>query len=176
MYRRPSARKRSNKDSKLNLTPILDAVFIFIFFLLMSASFLKVYEISSNVPTVSNDEPPPSKTPPLALTISVYDDSLKIYTGLPSQLKKVVKKTGEGKYDFEELRTYLISLKQAHKQENTAILEPKVNITYEDLINIMDAVRMLRDSDPAIYRPGKDGVEEKVKGLFDNIVFGNITS
>jgi hypothetical protein len=37
------------KPEKLNLVPILDSVFIFIFFLLMSAQFVDVYEIGSSV-------------------------------------------------------------------------------------------------------------------------------
>ena len=60
MYRVPSRRKTKKQMAKPNLIPILDAVFIFIFFLLMSANFIKIFEISSDVPIVSTVEPPKS--------------------------------------------------------------------------------------------------------------------
>ena len=45
---------KRREDNKLNLKPILDAVFIFIFFLLMSAQFLDLHEIGSDVPIVQS--------------------------------------------------------------------------------------------------------------------------
>ena len=41
-----------NRKTKPNLIPIMDAVFIFIFFLLMSAQFIDIYEINSDAPAV----------------------------------------------------------------------------------------------------------------------------
>ena len=57
MLRAPSRRKRKEPVKRLNLIPILDAVFIFIFFLLMSANFIKIYEVQSDVPIVSTTPP-----------------------------------------------------------------------------------------------------------------------
>ena len=45
-------KKKKDKKVKPNLIPILDAVFIFIFFLLISAQFIDVYEINSDAPAV----------------------------------------------------------------------------------------------------------------------------
>ena len=42
--------RKLKKPEKLNLVPILDSVFIFIFFLLMSAQFVDVFEIGSSLP------------------------------------------------------------------------------------------------------------------------------
>ena len=44
MLRAPSRRQRKEPEKRLNLIPILDSVFIFIFFLLMSANFIKIFE------------------------------------------------------------------------------------------------------------------------------------
>ena len=54
----PSSRRKKKPDEKLNLVPIMDSVFIFIFFLLMSAQFIHVMEIGSPVPILSAAEPP----------------------------------------------------------------------------------------------------------------------
>ena len=63
-------RRRMKKPPKLNLIPILDAIFIFIFFLLMSAQFIDIYEIGSDAPITSTSSPE-NKKPPLNLTLEL---------------------------------------------------------------------------------------------------------
>ena len=55
-------------------------------------------------------------------------------------------------------------------------MEPRVDLPYQKLVEIMDAVRMLRRTDPAFYNKDKDGVDVKVKSLFSEMAFGNIQS
>lgn len=176
MYRVPSRRKQRHEVKKPNLIPILDAVFIFIFFLLMSANFLKVYEIGSDVPIVSDSPPPKSKKKELALTLRVSSRKLTVSTGIPSRVRKSFSRNGEGEYDLEGLHKYLIGLKEKHTTEKTIILEPVVDLKYEEIVKIMDAVRSLKNTDPAIYGKDKDGIDVKINELFSNIVFGNIQS
>lgn len=176
MYRLPTARRKKKKTERLNLIPILDAVFIFIFFLLMSANFIKVFELSSDIPIVSSAPQPKNPKKPLALTISITNSKINVLLGMPSRLMRSFGKNAEGKYDTESLHIYLINLKKKYTSDKTAIMEPKSDINYEELIIIMDAVRMLRSTDESIYRKNKDGIDEKVKTLFDNIIFGNLMS
>lgn len=175
MYRAPSRRKSKHEIKKPNLIPILDAVFIFIFFLLMSANFLKIFEISSDVPIIS-DRQPPENDPPLALTLKIYGENIVVYQGLPSRPVKKISKTSSGEYDLEELHSYLIQLKMKHKNEKTIILEPLIDVSYEIIVNIMDSIRMLKKTDPSIWIKGKNGSDIKVPELFNNIIFGNIQS
>ena len=76
MLRKPSRKNYKYEFKRPNLIPILDAVFIFIFFLLLSANFLQVYEINSNVPTVSSS-PPPKNQKPINLGIKIYEKKNK---------------------------------------------------------------------------------------------------
>lgn len=175
MYRVPSRKSKRHTTVKPNLIPILDSVFIFIFFLLMSASFIKIYEIPSDVPLVSDQEPPPNKKP-LALTLKIIPDRINAYIGVPSRVVKSFGKNSNGEYDLESLHTFIVGMKEKHPTEKTAILEPKVDLTYEDIVKIMDALRVVRKTDQSIYIKNKDGIDEKVKILFDNIVFANIIS
>ncbi|MCY4524858.1 MAG: biopolymer transporter ExbD [Halobacteriovoraceae bacterium] len=178
MLRVPSRRKKKGPPGKVNLIPILDAIFIFIFFLLLSSSFLNVFEISSPLPLASEAEPPPSKVKkkPLNLTLKITQNALKIYTGLPGRLTKTFSSDPNNGYPLNDLRLYLIDLKGRHLKEKTIILEPQIDIKYNDLVKIMDAVRILKKTDPSFYRQGEDGVDEKVNELFDDIMFGNIQS
>ena len=176
MYQAPSRRKSRRGISTPNLTPILDAVFIFIFFLLMSANFIKLFEISSDVPILSDQPPPRNQKPPLALTLKITDGGLQFYSGVPARHLKTFRQDAEGSYVFEEIREFLVEIKKKHPKENSIVFEPEIDLEYLKLVEIMDAVRMLNDLDEAIYYTDKDGVDVRAKNLFGNIIFGNIQS
>lgn len=175
MLRAPSRRKRKGQVERLNLIPILDAVFIFIFFLLMSANFIKIYEVQSDVPIVSTNPPKDNKIP-LALTLKVTGKGLNLYTGVPSKLVKQIDKTREGEYNLEALHDFMVSMKKNHKKERSLILDPLVDIDYEAIVKIMDAVRLYRNTDDKVWVKDDAGVDIQAKHLFDQIVFGNIRS
>ncbi len=177
MYRVPSRRRNDVEPERLNLIPILDAVFIFIFFLLMSANFVKVYEINSNIPILSNVPVPKVIKKPLNLTLEIFNNRIDVLTGIPSRKAKSISKDGSGEYDLERLHNYLITLKGRYLYERTVILEPKVDLDYEKIIGVMDAIRMFRTTDQGFYyKDKKTGADVRVENLFDDIVFGNIKS
>lgn len=176
MIRIPSSKKRAKTEERLNLVPIMDAVFIFIFFLLMSASFLKIYEISSDVPIISDAEPPKDKKNPLALTLRAEANQLVLSSGLPSRTIKRFSRQADGEFNYEELHSFLVDLKKRHLDEDTIIFEPVGDLTYEEIVKIMDAVRMLHRTDDDIFRKNKEGLDEKVKELFSKIIFSNLMS
>ena len=174
MLRKPSRKNYKYEYKRPNLIPILDAVFIFIFFLLLSANFLKVYEINSNVPTVSST-PPKKNEKPLNLGIRINRNSISIYTGIPWKKLKTINKK-DGKYDLNLLHDYLIAVKKKNLSERTITLEPVNTIDYETIVKIMDSVRIFKTTDPSLYIKTKDGMDQKVEALFDDIIFGNIKS
>lgn len=171
----PSKRRKRREAEKLNLTSIMDAIFIFIFFLLMSANFIKVFEIGSPIPIVSDQEVKDDKKP-LALTLNVNEMGIEITTGVPANILKKIGKNQGGDYDLVDLHASLINIKEQNPTESTVILNPEIDLAYEELIEIMDSIRMLDKTDEAIFTKGKDGVDVKIETLFDNIIFGNIGS
>jgi biopolymer transport protein ExbD len=175
-YRKPTSRHKKKKEEGINLVPILDAVFILIFFLLMSAQFVKIYEIGSDVPIISNSEPPKNKKKPLALTLTITRRGFKLATGVPSRTIKSIKKTGEGKYDLIALHDYLLNIKKRNLNEEVIVFEPIVDLTYEDIVKIMDSVRMLKKTDDILFKKDKDGIDVQMKTLFSKIMFGNLMS
>lgn len=174
-YRKPTGRKTQRVEQKINLIPILDAVFIFIFFLLMSTQFVKIFEISSDVPLVSSEPPPKSQKKPLALTVKVQKNSIVISTGIPARIRKRIAKIGDD-YDLITLREFLIQLKRNNLNEETVILEPIADLSYEAIVQLMDAIRTMKNTDEPLFKVDKDGTDVKVKKLFSNIIFGNIMS
>lgn len=174
MLRVPTTRKRKRPEEKLNLVPIMDSVFIFIFFLLMSASFLKIYEIGSPIPIVSEQEPPKQEKEPLALTMVLDTNEITLSTGVPSKpLQKFTRAAG-GEFNYDEIHSVLIGIKKQNIDEDTIIFEPVGDLTYEEIVKVMDAVRVMNKLDEAIFKPNKEGIDEKIKNLFDKIIFSNL--
>lgn len=179
MYRKPSRKYKNKKVEKPNLIPILDSVFIFIFFLLMSANFVKIYEIQSDVPIISTKTPPKKQQKMLNLTLKIFPNSLTLHRGNNEVLMKRFGKNEKGEYDTYSLREYLIGIKKdlvkKNSTEDSIVFMPKADISYEDLIKVMDAVRNLSDIE-GIWRKKSNGEDEKVTKLFDNIIFGDTQS
>jgi biopolymer transport protein ExbD len=176
MLRVPTSRKRKRPDEKLNLVPIMDSIFIFIFFLLMSASFLKIYEIGSPIPIISENEPPKIEKEPLALALTLETNELILLQGVPQREIRRFKRMPDGFFDYEALHTALIDIKKQHVTEDSIIFEPEGELTYEEIVKIMDAVRMLKKTDDTIMKPNKEGIDEPLKALFDKIIFSNLMS
>lgn len=176
MYRTPSRKRKPKETKKPNLIPILDAVFIFIFFLLMSSSFINIFEITSEVPIVSTQPPPRNQDPPLALTLEIQATQLVLKSGVPSRTVARFGKDSTGDYDLLALRERLIQIKKNRPDERTIIFFPLIDIEYRDLVRIMDAVRIIYPTDDAIFATSEDGIDVRVRELFSNVVFGNIRS
>jgi len=175
-YKTPTRRKSGRSKEGINLIPILDAVFIFLFFLLMSTQFVKVMEIGSDVPILSSSPPPKTKKKPLGLTVTIKKNGFVVSHDLPRSRTRRIAKTSEGKYNFSSLHDYLVSLKVRYSYEEMVILEPVVDIEYEKIIKIMDSIRILRNTDESIFKKDKDGIDVQIKTLFSKIVFGNLMS
>lgn len=149
-------------NTKLNLIPIMDAVFIFIFFLLFSAQFIKIFEHASDAPVVS-DAPPIDKQEknPLNLKIRIETRSVKITTGLAEDEFKRIDLTGDSA-DYAKINDVMMELKstKARKEDDYAILIPSSKVKYETIVKIMDAVRFVPETkaqsvDPVKFPEGK---------------------
>lgn len=172
----PSSRRKKKPLEKLNLVPIMDAVFIFIFFLLMSAQFLQVMEIGSDVPILSEAEPPKKDKDPLALQLKIEEKGLTLMAGINPRVIARFSRNPDGLYELDALHQKLVELKRTNLDEESIILQPEWDISYDEIIKIMDTVRLLRNTDEALFKKDKDGIEQKIKTLFAKIIFGNLMS
>lgn len=166
MYKVPSARRRKRKDEPLNLVPILDCVFILIFFLLFSADFLRIREITTDLPIVSSstEDKPPKKE--LIVTVTADQDTVKIFHKFGEEL-------GDGKLvhslDFVDEDSFYSSFhnimretKEKNEKLTRIILKPSKAVLYKILIKLMDQIRQYRSA---------DGLQQT---LFAQILFGNV--
>jgi biopolymer transport protein ExbD len=147
------AQYKMKKAEKINLVPILDSVFIFIFFLLMSAQFVDVYEIGSSLPMTQEVKEKEMDKDPLNLTLEIGRDRVVVKTGLKNVESKSFKLEEE-----KPIKDYLISLKRKNPKENTMIIKSDAKVSFQNLVKVIDHTRAEKDS------------KEK---LFEEIVFDN---
>ena len=174
MYKKPSKRKKKILPGKPNLTPLLDAIFIFIFFLLFSSDLKQIFEIPIDVPIISESDNKNSDEEPLGLTLQLKKSSLTLLAGTPLKVIKEIENKEENIYDLEELHKTLISIKKNHKKEKTIIIDPIFNLEYEKLIKVLDNIRYFRNTDESIYIKDKVNGEIKIKELFNKIIFEKV--
>jgi biopolymer transport protein ExbD len=141
------------KPEKLNLVPILDSVFIFIFFLLMSAQFVDVYEIGSSLPMTKEVPDVKEEKDPLNLTLEVSKEQVVVKTGMKSPRTRTFASTEQAK-----MKEYLKELKRLNPKENTMILKADPKMPFQNLVTVIDNTQMPKES------------KEK---LFEQIVFDN---
>lgn len=158
-------RRRMKKPPKLNLIPILDAIFIFIFFLLMSAQFIDIYEIGSDAPITSTSSPE-NKKPPLNLTLELNGEKIVVKTGLDENVYKTYKVS-----DLKNLNKGLIELKKLHPKENSAIIKPNKNFKYEKIIKVIDYTREIRETNVFVTAIDDKNRKSPSKKLFDKVIF-----
>ncbi len=153
------------KPPKLNLIPILDAIFIFIFFLLMSAQFLDIFEIGSDAPISASSESHPEKDP-LNLTLELSDDTITVKTGLNGDVKKKIQYK-----EISLLNDLLIDIKKDYPKESSVILKPTSGFKYHKIVKVIDNAREVLK--PGVVVPSVDDKGRKTAStkLFDQIIF-----
>ena len=100
---------------------------------------------------------PKNQKKPLALTVEITKSGFLLSTGVPSKRIKNIRKTKEGDYDLVTLHDFLVNLKKTNLKEETIVLEPIVDLTYEEIVKIMDEVRLLKKTDDSLFVKDKDG-------------------
>ena len=144
MRRRRSHGYRDRHAVELNITAFMNLMVILVPFLLITAVFSQVAILELNLPTSQgqSDEPP---TPELQLEIVVRETSIDVGDRASGLLTRI--DNGDDGYDFAELGAYLARVKQQfpEKIDATLLLEP--DISYQVLVNVMDAVRVYERAD-----------------------------
>lgn len=157
-------RRKNTEITRLNLIPILDAIFIFIFFLLMSAQFIDIYELNTDAPITSTSSDPKMK--PLNLTITLNRNKLLVTTGLDNKQLGVFKED-----ELEKFNNALIKLKIDNPKETSAILRPSSSFPYHKIIKVIDFTREVQKKDQFITAVNKRNEKYTTNKLFDQIIF-----
>ncbi len=177
MFKRPSSRRKSQSEGvNLNLVPILDAMVTLISFLLFTMSFLTFVHVESPFPMVdATTQPEQIKEKPLQLTVSLGDQHTRIWSPFEKFPAKSVPNLPDGLPDMKVIHETLIQVKMQFPNERKVVIAPTAGTSYDVLVSLMDTIRLIEKTDPVISAKNKDtGVDETVKLLFPEVVFGNL--
>ena len=159
--------REEQKMERLNLVPIMDAVFIFIFFLLFSAQFIKIYQLETQAPIISTI-PSDKKFDKEPLSLKVKDTPRQTddFTGVISKNEFSLYLDEEN--SLNTLSQKLLELRKGHPDDDEAIVAPDISVTYKDIIQVIEAVQKIPDG--AELTIEKDGKMKSLKKIFSNVV------
>jgi biopolymer transport protein TolR len=177
MLKRPSSRRKGgNEEVNLNLVPMLDALVTLIAFLLFTMSFMSFVSIESPVPVASTNELERNmKEKPLQLTLTLKEKEVEIWSPFRKVPSQTIAHTPEGTPNVLEIHDALLKIKAKFPTETKIIFVPAGATSYDFMISVMDAVRTIEKTDSPIYvKNVKTGVDEPLKTLFPEVIFGNL--
>ncbi|MEE9511360.1 MAG: biopolymer transporter ExbD [Gammaproteobacteria bacterium] len=154
-------RHRSRQAAEMNITSFMNLMVILVPFLLITAVFSRLAIMELNLPT--SDSPALDEKPPeLSLEIIVRRDVISVAdrnAGLLTRLPTV-----DGDYDYDGLTEYLKRVKSRFPQKLDAALLLESDVSYDVLVQVMDAVR--------VYEAEVDGDMVRAE-LFPEIAIGD---
>jgi biopolymer transport protein ExbD len=133
--------RRHRKPSELLLVPMIDIFTVLVTFLLMTAVFSRTVILELKLP--GPDAPSAEVLPKdLVLEVVVRSNGLVVQDRNKGELKKLPRAAG-APYDLAALQEYLQVVKAQFPQMTEATLLLENDIPYNDLVQVMDAVRIL---------------------------------
>jgi len=121
-------RQFTKQDPEVNLTSLIDVVFLLLIFFMVSTTFTKEAEITVDLPE-ANAEPVDAVTAPIDLTIDVkgrfYINQQKVVNRQIATLKKAIKLAADGRKDLP------------------LVISADANTPHQAVITAMDAARQL---------------------------------
>ena len=153
-------RRPKRKPAELLLVPMIDIFTVLVTFLLMTAVFSRITIVELDLPSSAAAK---TTEPAFRLEVVVRKEGLELTNG--STLIAAIPKVN-GDYDLKTLSELALSLKRDHPDEDNAsvLLEPDVE--YDDLIQVMDAVR-------STEAPESSATNFTRVALFKNIAVGD---
>lgn len=118
--------KRKKDESNIDLTPMLDVVFILLIFFVVTASFLKEQAIDVRGQDPNNNPPPPDAETPQNILIEIDNNNFVYFN--------------RERVDLSNVRARVA----AHRAENPAasvMVRPQPNSSANTLVSTMNAAR-----------------------------------
>lgn len=155
-----SQSNRLRKPVELNLVPMIDIFTVLVTFLLMTAVFSRLVIMQLDLP--SSLAEPGAATPEFRLEVIVRKEGFELTNGttLIATIPKV-----DDQYDLKALSELAASLKREYPEANDASVLLELDIEYDYLIQVMDAVR-------STEAPATPGEKPTKQALFSQVAVG----
>jgi biopolymer transport protein ExbD len=121
-------------EAEVNLTPLLDIVFIMLIFFIVTATFVKEEGLDVNKPDAQTNQPPPD------------DEIRNIVLNIDS--RGIIELEGR-EIDLRAVRPNVERLK-AERPRATVVVRPEEDTETEVLVTVMDSARAATGENPTI--------------------------
>jgi biopolymer transport protein ExbD len=164
---------------ELNLAPMLDMLVVLITVLLVSFTSIRLGVLDGLIPqpvanAIEVDRKKTDREFTVALAISAKNGLTVTAKVDGKETKQVIGNIGD-KFDLVKLHAHLVQLKVAHPETFRIEIAPSEEVTYNDIITVMDRVRITSPSDPKIkVKDPKTGEMAETYLLFPDVVFSNV--
>lgn len=135
---------KKHLDFELNLVPFIDLLSVCICFLLITAVWLNVGSMNVKQAVGGQSPAETEKKPLLMVTLDPNGSihlSVKDSGRIPSGLREVKVAAQAGKIDTDSLSKILDQMKKSEPALRTALIQPKAQTIYEDIVGLMDQFR-----------------------------------
>tara|TARA_B100001248_G_C27399566_1_gene468971 strand:+ start:9783 stop:10331 length:549 start_codon:yes stop_codon:yes gene_type:complete len=179
MRRRTVKQRVDDLTFDLNLAPMLDMMVALVPFLLLSFVFIKLVVIESPIPQpVAEAIEKDRKERDKSVQLKVYVDNqrnVRIDEYINGKKKSYQVSSKNNKISLEEAHKNFVQLKLKHQKLFGFQIYPSDEVSYEEIIKLMDEARVAKQDGPNFEVVNKE-TKEKVttKFMFPNITFGNI--
>jgi len=166
-------------EFELDLAPLLAVMVKLVPVLLVSSAFVQMMTIETQLPQVVQQaiEKQDKDEKATHITLEVKDkDGVKIIvkkSGAQDAVE-IVPKTADGHYDYARLQVRLREVKKQNPEVFKIDLSPDANVSYNDIVRVMDEARRSRDSGTRfpIVDP-KTNKETSTDYMFPEVNFAN---
>lgn len=148
-----------SEEGNVNIIPLLDVIFIFIFFLLMSVQFLEYFQLSVANPVQQTppDEPIPDqdKDKSKQYKLRLSNEKIEFTEGMDELVI--------GSYTYDDsgllaLRKILLEKKMQFPDEKSMIIKPYKDVDFVKIVRAIDAAQQKID-------PTKKNSEKAFRGI-----------
>jgi biopolymer transport protein ExbD len=146
MARTHHYRRRQKEAPELDMTTFLNLMVVLVPFLLITAVFSRITIVELDLPSAQGGAP---TEPTFRVEVVVREAGLEVMDG--RQVIAAIPREGEA-YDYAKLNEYLAAIKREYpaKDDASVLLEP--DIEYDQLIQVMDAVRSTEQREGDLVR------------------------
>lgn len=133
--------RKKHLDFELNLVPFIDLLSVCICFLLITAVWLNIGSLNVKQAVGGQSAAETEKKPLISVMLSDRGDlTLDVKSGghLPAKMLKMTVPNEAGHFNLEALAKLLEQMKGIEPSLRTALIHPKAQTAYEDIIDVMD--------------------------------------
>lgn len=161
---------------ELNLAPMLDIIVSIVPMLLLSVAFVHITVVETPIPqAVEKAIAQNSKKTAVQVTLSVSKSAgFRLSVNDNGQMKETVVALKGNQFDLEGLHKETLSLKQTYPDVFRLELNPEENVPLEEIVAVMDRVRMTVSGEPKVVFKDEAGKSIETNLMFPDVVFGNV--